>query len=487
MQGSAITRRQVLKAASGGLSLPLFGDVNEAAGYRHRAYLGWITDLDSRPDTRAPWPSMRLDAPLLEDYRRTFVLMQRLRYNAIVIWGLNVSRSWPPDISSSVPAARAELVESLIEAAHERGIRVYTGLGVYSWGFDEIIRANPELSRGNPNAMCASRPESWEWMRKVIDFAMTRFPVDGASLQSADQGRCKCGQCSRWTDTEYHTRLDIRVSEYIRERWPGKTIGVSGWGMRFDDPASLPALVDLSKRIDYLIDVPDSARRRDPSWRRKLIRELKCSFGTLGGPQVEPPQHLPRDRWFLPTVRRDGEHLARLYADGGRACEYFFHILENPGDEISFWVAGKTLSDRETHWTKHLSTSIEELYGTSRHAEIEALCQVFLRSEDAYLRYLPSLRSGTISIEPLVEDHPGPPVYITSRLSRAQRMQYRDEMKKVLTDVRRLAPSVTENARLQKIARCVENVIADLGTRESDDAVMVSPPAKPPAPRENGK
>ncbi|HET9318844.1 MAG TPA: hypothetical protein VFO27_03685, partial [Bryobacteraceae bacterium] len=258
----SITRRQALKSA--GFALPLGLAASDAAGFRHRAYLGWITDLDFRPDTHAPWPSMRLDAPLIEDYRRTFAAMKRLGFNAIVIWGFYVSRSWPPDIATAVPPERGALVGRLIDAAHEQGIRVYTGLGVYSWGFEEIIRANPRLSRGNPNAMCASQPESWDWMRKVIDFAMSRFPVDGASLQSADQGRCKCDQCRRWTDTEYHTRLDIRVSEYIRAHWPGKTIGVSGWGMRFDDPASLPPLVEMSRHIDYLIDVRDSARQRDP-------------------------------------------------------------------------------------------------------------------------------------------------------------------------------------------------------------------------------
>ena len=134
-------------------------------------------------------------------------------------------------------------------------------------------------------------------MRKVIDFAMTRFPVDGVSLQSADQGRCPCQECRRWSDTEYHARLDIRVSEYIRAHWPGKTVTVSGWGMRFDDPKSLPPLVELSRNIDYLIDVRDSTREHDASWRKTLIRQLVCSFGTLGGPQVEPPQHLTRDRW----------------------------------------------------------------------------------------------------------------------------------------------------------------------------------------------
>jgi len=405
---------------------------------------------------------MRLDAPLIEDYRRTFSAMKRLGFNAIVIWGFYVSRSWPPDIATAVPPERGALVSRLIDAAHEQGIRVYTGLGVYSWGFEEIIRANPRLSRGNPNAMCASQPESWDWMRKVIDFAMTRFPVDGASLQSADQGRCKCDQCRRWTDTEYHTRLDIRVSEYIRAHWPGKTIGVSGWGMRFDDPASLPPLVEMSRHIDYLIDVRDSARQRDPSWRRKLIGELACSFGTLGGPQVEPPQHLARDRWFLPTVRHDSQHMSELYAEGGRACEYFFHILENPGDEMSFLVAGKTLSAPAVPWHEHLAASIEQLYATSRRSSTDALAAIFVRAEDAYLRHLPSLSSGTISIEPLMEDHPGPPVYITKQLNAGQQAQYRNELTSISAELRKLAPDVPEKNRVQKILRCLDHAIGDL-------------------------
>jgi hypothetical protein len=456
----SLTRREVLKTAL--LALPVKYAAAGGTGFRHRAYLGWITDLDSRPDVHAAWPSMHLDPPLLEEYRRTFRAMKRLGYDAIVIWGFYVSRSWPLNIPRSVPADRGALVGKLIDAAHEHGIRVYTGLGVYSWGFEEIIRANPSLSRGNASVMCASEPASWDWMRKVIDFAMTRYPVDGLSLQSADQGRCKCNECRRWPDTEYHARLDIRVSEYIRARWPGKTIGVSGWGMHLDDPASLTALVELSRRIDYLIDVRDSSRKSAPAWRRKLIHELACSFGTLGGPQVEPPQHLARDRWFLPTVRHDGEHIAELYSDGGRACEYFFHILENPGDEISFWVAGKMLSDPAVSWRKHLAASIEELYRTSRSEVTDALADIFVRAENAYLRHVPSLRSGTISIEPLVEDHAGPPVYITKQLMGEQRSQYRNDLRSILGDFRKLAPDVPDKVRVEKISRCFSNVLSDL-------------------------
>jgi len=454
-----INRRQFLTSAA---AVPAILAGADREQFRHRAYLGWITDLDSRPDPHAQWPSMRLDASLLEDYRRTFAAMKQVGFNAIVIWGFYVSRSWPLDIPTAVPADRGRMVDRLIEAAHAQGIRVYTGLGVYSWGFEEIIRAHPGLSRGNPSAMCASQPQSWEWMRKVLDFAMTRFAVDGVSLQSADQGRCNCDQCRRWSDTEYHTRLDIRVSEYIRARWPEKTIAVSGWGMRFDDPASLAALVDLSRRIDYLIDVRDSARQRDISWRRKLIHELQCSFGTLGGPQVEPPQHFARERWFLPTVKHDAEHLSELYAEGGRACEYFFHILENPGDEMSFWAAGKALSDPLTPWERHLTASILELYGAPRQPAAEALAEIFVRAENAYLRHLPSLRSGTISIEPLVEDHAGPPVYITRQLNAGQRNEYRNDLKSIAADLRKLAPDIPEKTRMQKISRCIEDAIADV-------------------------
>src|SRR5207245_9160767 len=101
---------------------------------------------------------MRLDAALLEDYRRTFVLMKRLGYNAIVIWGFYVSRNWPLDITSAGTQERGAVVSRLLDLSHEHGIRVYTGLGVYSWGCQDIIRANPQLSRGYRNALCARQP-----------------------------------------------------------------------------------------------------------------------------------------------------------------------------------------------------------------------------------------------------------------------------------------------------------------------------------------
>ena len=320
---NAITRRSMITKSALGLgALALAGQnplaaaggtlKSSAATFNHRGYLGWITDLASDPDRSAAWPSMRLDAQLLKDYQESFAAMRRLGFNEISVWGLYVSRSWPVDIASSVSRERGALVEKLIDAAHRQGIRVYSGLGVYSWGFDDIIRAHPKLSRGNANAMCASEAESWLWMQKVLDFVFQRFEIDGVSLQSADQGRCRCDQCKTFSDAEYHALLNVRVSEYIRSRWPKKTIGVNSWGMKFEEPETLPSLKKISEKVDYLIDVHDTSRKRDLGYRKKIIDSLSCDFGTLGGPQVEPPQHWERDRWFLPTLKSVCSPFARI-------------------------------------------------------------------------------------------------------------------------------------------------------------------------------
>jgi hypothetical protein len=432
-------------------------------GFRYRGYLGWITDLATFADTSAEWPSMRIDGPLLNDYRVTFRLMKSLGFQDLCIWGLYVSRAWPVDIGSAVTPERAALVERLIRDAQANGIRIVSGLGVYSWGFEDILRANPRLRKTpNKSAMCGSEDESWEWMRKVIDFVFTRFPIDGVSMQSADQGRCTCEKCIRYTETEYHSLLNIRCARYIHSQWPGKRVAVSGWGMRFEDAANLPALVELSEHIDYLIDVRDSSRHKDPALRSKLIPALKCSFGTLGGPQVEPPQHWQRDRWFLPTVSGAGRHLESLYADGGRACEWFFHIPANPGCEISTWVAGKVLADPETPWRKHLANSVEQIYRTKNGAVRDELSEAFLAAEDAYMRYLPRDFCGTISLEPLVSDQPGPPVYLTKQLGEAQRKEYGASLGKVRARFAALAKETPDRRRIPFILRAIDNVRKDL-------------------------
>lgn len=450
-----MTRRQLLASAAA---------VNLSAApepFRYRGYLGWITDLATLPDTNAEWPSMKLDEPLLRDYSQTFRLMREWKLQDLCIWGLYVSRAWPLDLNASVTKQRGKLVEKLVADAHSQGVRVISGLGVYSWGFDNILKANPHLMKGNQSAMCGSEDASWEWMRKVIDYVFTRFPIDGVSMQSADQGRCTCDRCRRYTETEYHTKLNIRCAEYIHAKYPRKLVAVSGWGMRFHDPASLPHLQALGKHIDYLIDVRDSSRQKDPALRKRVIDALPCAFGTLGGPQVEPPQHWPRDRWFLPTIRSVGEHLEQLHGEGGRACEWFYHILANPGCEISTWVAARILADPSAGWRKHLHDSLEQLYKVQKASTRDALAEAFLAAEQAYVRHIPGF-CGTISMEPLVSSQPGPPVYLTKRITPEARRSYAADLQSARKQFAALAPDVPEKGRMATILRCIDNAQKDL-------------------------
>lgn len=149
-----MNRRNFL-ATSAAACLPLSAAPNKP--FRYRGYLGWITDLATFADSYAKWPSMRIDEPLLNDYRNTFRLMKRLGFEDLCVWGLYVSRAWPIDINSAMTPERARKVERLIGDAQANGIHILSGLSVYSWGFGEILRANPRLRKTENNSvMCGS-------------------------------------------------------------------------------------------------------------------------------------------------------------------------------------------------------------------------------------------------------------------------------------------------------------------------------------------
>ena len=129
-----------------------------APRFDHRGYLGWITDLATTL-ILVPLGPLCASMKAFKDYRQTFALMRQIGFNEISVWGLYVSRAWPVDIRSAVSPDRGALVEKLIASAHENGIRAYSGLGVYSWGFEEIIRANPQTKSGKSSGhVCQSWP-----------------------------------------------------------------------------------------------------------------------------------------------------------------------------------------------------------------------------------------------------------------------------------------------------------------------------------------
>lgn len=321
----------------------------------HRGYNGWITDLSSVGRPNATWPAINIDQQLIDDFNETFAFMQQAGLNEMTVWGLFAGRDWEIDIAATIDDARAAQVRQLLAVASEHCIKVLAGMGVYSWGFEKIIQHNPRLNRSNPQAMCASLEESWDWQRRVIDFVMS-FPVAGVSMQSADQGRCTCAECQRWGNVEYHARINDRAAGYIKQHWPDRLVGLSSWGMDFQDPADLLHLIHMTRHADYLIDVADTVSRRDTAHRRIVAQAIApCALGNGGTPNVEPPLHWERDRWFLPTLQHTVENLQHFYADGGRAVENYMHLLANPGDEVSIRLAAAVELAPATDWRKLLA------------------------------------------------------------------------------------------------------------------------------------
>ena len=114
-------------------------------GFEHCSLVGWISEFSSRA-LQEPWPVITLDDQMMGDFSHIFDRCQHVGFNKMVIWGLFVSRRWPVPLGGAIDEKRRKRINELLESAHRRGVRVLSGLGVYSWGFEEIIEKYPEIS-----------------------------------------------------------------------------------------------------------------------------------------------------------------------------------------------------------------------------------------------------------------------------------------------------------------------------------------------------
>lgn len=433
-------------------------------GFVQRTLLGWISEFVNRPLPGA-WPQIPLDDVTLADFDAYFDLCRECGYTDVALWGLFVDHRWPVDIASCVDADRRQRIGALLQAAHARGLRVFSGLGIYSWGFDAIIEAHPELSRDNPRVMCASVPEAWDWMARVLDFVMGEFDLDGLDMQSADNGRCTCPDCRGLTTVAYHAALNRRVAETINHRWPGKCLVVNNWGCPFSDPADFPALVELSRHVSLIIDQNNSAMQPGRDYRRALIDDLACPYGTLAGRSVWPPQRWPRDKWFLPTTLSNVAYLRDLHADGGRAIDQFVTTLANPSGEITLRFMGKFLADVEQDTEQLLREVVEQVYAPRDAATLDGLVEIVAGAETAYFAH--AGRDLEKKIDLMYIDgglqhsaEPNPATYLRAMTADGRRA-YTAAMQTLADDFARLAPGVGEHAKAELTARCFQTVLAD--------------------------
>jgi len=440
--------------------------------FNHKVLLGWINDVSTQPRIGKRWPMIDVDEQLRQDYHELFGVLKDWGYDGLAIWGLIVNHSWPVNLDDSLTAERRHFLQQVIEDAHEHGLRIYSGLGLYSWGFEEIIRAHPETAKDegrivwdefqpdNGVAMCYHSEAAREWMRKVVDFVFEAVEIDGAGMQSADQGRCYCKQCREMGDMEYHALVNDEWAGYIKSRWPSATVAVSGWGMSFNKVEDIPHLQRLGRHLDYIVDVRDQAGQAGSEFRRNLISSLPCDFGSLGGTTFVPPQRWERFRWFLPHAGLTGGNLQQLYKDGGRAHEFFAGPLVNPQYELMTKFTGYLLNHPETTIEQALAVVVNDVFAPQTKGVEEGIVQWLLAMEAAFFdKATPTY--GEFDFEPLMGMQPGDPTYLR-KLPNAYLSEYRNSLQKLGAELQSLAKNCRKPQMIGQITRCLSAVSDDV-------------------------
>jgi hypothetical protein len=170
--------------------------------YTYRIAFGaWINDMRSTPLPTHDWPAPVLDDETVAGITRALEVQAAAGFTHLDVWGLFATFGWPVDIVSALDAERRRRIGQVLTAARDRGITLSYGMGVYSWGYDRIIEADPAV-RGkqadgspHPHAMCGASDRSFEYVRRILDFVLGEFDFGAIHLESCDLGCCECPEC----------------------------------------------------------------------------------------------------------------------------------------------------------------------------------------------------------------------------------------------------------------------------------------------------
>ena len=446
----------------------------------------WINDVRAEPLPFDSWPPVVLDDIAEKSILQTMDRQARWGYNMFDLFGLFAAFGWPVDIASAVDKDRDRRVRRIQKSARERGIKLIYGLGVYSWGFDQIIKHDPAVRGPNVHAMCGAKEESWEWQKKIIDFIL-RYDFDGYHLEASDLGRCTCAECmKRWpVQSDYYNAITARTADYIRKQAPGKhiaaiTISWADWNTGFNEKEK-DGLVELSRKVDAILDQGHHGTYIKAADRKAFIPRLQCKFGTSGGFWVYPPFRCHRLRWFLPYTKKTGTHIKELYADGGRTVLYYQGPVNNPGVEVNIAFGGRIMSDVDRSVEDALTEVVEDLYKPKTSEALKKLVGVFQLAEDAYCGNLDYDTDG-IHLKGL-QAYPGPgelhigfgigpaagasavPVYLLEpNLTDKGRSLYAKGLETCLKTVYEIEDQCGEAVRIRRLKDCIFHALDDVAT-----------------------
>ena len=466
------------------------GPVDGERAYKHRfAFDVWINDVRNEAMPLENWPYGVLDDKTVDGLVRALDVQSEAGYNAIDIAGLLSTYAWPVDIKSVATADRNRRVNKILKAAHERNMKVICfPAGIMSWGFDEIIKHDPAVRTDSPHLMNPLREESWGWTRKVFDFMIDNYEIDGIHLEAADQGRCNTQEClEKWpNDVAYYSYQTARVADYIRAKRPeliltAILLGWGSWGKDFTDEEK-DRLVELSRSVDCMFDQGHRQTYIPQEKRREFIQRLHCDYGTSGGIWVYPPQRWERSRWFLPYTIRTGNHIKELYEDGGRGIMYYQGPTLNPSTEVNIAFGGRIMSDTGKDVGEVLAEVLESLYRPKTTAAHRQLVDIFQRAENVYFDQWPDAKileygghtiipkritppPGEVHLTTLLGVSPGPATYLTEPfLDTEGRIAYKEGLVSILKDISKIENDFRDEGRIKRIQKCISNALVDVNT-----------------------
>ena len=439
--------------------------------FDYRLLLGWINDNSSRPLAGKRWPITDVDEQTVKDYESFLRVARDSGYNGITLWGLYASHAWPVPLKNALVPERRRTIDRILHAADKMRIKVFYGLGVYSWGFEEIIKYDPTTARNegrmawgkfhpdNGVAMCCQSQSARQWMRDIVDLCIGEIGTQGFGLQSGDLGRCYCSQCRQLSDIEYHSRIINETAAYIKERHPRQIVGMSAWGV--DLGCGAQALEKMTSHLDFLTDATNQAARKGRDYRRSLTSHLRCAIGSPGGAVIVAPQRWARDRWFLPHARMTAGSIRSLHEDGGRAFEYFMGPLANPQFDIMTRYVGLLLKNPEQSCEQALSQVVEGVCAPNYAGITEDIVRWLIEVECAYMDRAGDMSFGEFDFEPLKGESAGEPIYL-SRLSSEALRGYESDLERLSKQLPALAAQCRRPDEMQSIGRCLVNVLADV-------------------------
>ncbi len=460
------------------------------SGYKYRIAFGaWINDMRNEPLPLENWPAPAFDQETIRSAVGAFDVQSEAGFNLVDNFGLFATTSYPLDIVGAFgDPDRRRKVQRLIAAAKERGLKTLFGLGLFTWGFDEIIRQDPEVRgkdrAGKPHAhaMCGAKEKAWKYVEKIIDCALGEFDFAGVHQESADLGWCDCPECgAKYGGVGYNIRLNTRAADYIKRKWPDKLINVipinwlSGTGREHFDAEEKKAIIELGKHIDCFMDQGWRGTYVADAERKDFCRQLPCAYGTSGGLWLYHSARVDRASYFLPYPRRTALAIRAHYEDGARGCMFYQGPMINPAVEINTAVGGRILRDPSRSPEEALFDATRVYYKPRSPAAHQKVVDLFLRAEDAYFGQWNSKRfreihktapPGEFKInDALFGFSPDPSMYLLEPYLNAEgRQAYKKRLVGILRDLPGLASSVDDRGRLKRIERAISLTVSFINT-----------------------